>query len=78
MEKRAIMLVYLSESKRRRKDKGMTTSLDMLAHGSVVRLYGAYMNAVIQNCLSNKNTMCAAPGAKPLTTPGIKSPMMIR
>ena len=37
-----------------------------------------YMNAVIQNCLSAKKVMSPALGTKPTTTPGIKSPMMIK
>ena len=37
-----------------------------------------YMNAVIQNCLSTKKVMSSALGTKPTTTPGIKSPMMIK
>jgi hypothetical protein len=38
----------------------------------------SYMKAVIQNCRSCKNAISPAPGAKPRTTPGIKSPMMMR
>ena len=38
----------------------------------------AYMKAVIQNCLSTRQATSLAPGAKPTTTPGIRSPMMIR
>lgn len=49
-----------------------------------ISLYGRneiwyiYMNAVIQNCLSTRKLISSALGAKPTTTPGIKSPMMIR
>lgn len=61
IETRAIKLVYLSESSRLKKPKGMMMS----------------MKAVIQKCRSTKNGTSSAFGLKPLTTPGIKSPMMI-
>lgn len=78
MEKRAIMEVYLSESRRRRKERGMTMSLVGSVYGQAAGEWGFYMNAVIQNCLSTKKVMSSALGTKPTTTPGIKSPMMIR
>ena len=41
-------------------------------------VFSTYMNAVIQNCLSTKNDISPACGAKPSTTLGIRSPMMMR
>lgn len=62
MEMSAITLVYLSESSRLKKPKGMITS----------------MNAVIQKWRSTRNGTWSAFGLNPLTTPGIKSPIMIK
>ena len=78
IENNAITLVYFKESRRRRKESGITMSLYPLA--SITHHYNGstYMNAVIQNCRSTKKLISPAPGANPTTTPGIKSPMMIR
>lgn len=61
MATRAMILVYLSESRRRRKLRGMMTSI----------------NTVIQKFRSIRYGIDAALLSKPSTTPGIKSPMMI-
>src|SRR3569833_2781282 len=61
METRATTLVYLSESRRRRKARGMMTS----------------MNAVIQKLRSTKKGTWSALLSNPFMTPGIRSPMMI-
>jgi hypothetical protein len=62
IETRATTLVYFNESSLFRKLNGIRMS----------------MNAVIQKFRSTKNGTSSALSLKPLMTPGIRSPMMIR
>lgn len=70
--------VYFKLSSLRRKERGITMSLpgrqQRILH---VLLPQTHMNAVTQKCLSTK--YAAFSGCpNPLTTPGIRSPMMIK
>jgi hypothetical protein len=62
MEINATMLVYFKESRRRKKDKGITMS----------------MKAVTQKPLLTRKGRASTFSLNPLTTPGIRSPMMIK
>lgn len=62
MEMSAITLVYLSESSLLKKLRGMMMSI----------------NAVIQKLRSTRKGTWSAASLKPLMTPGIRSPMMIK
>jgi hypothetical protein len=79
MDINAMMLVYFKESKRRRKERGITTSLAILAtRKSETEEMDAYIKQVTQKCLSTRNGIASAPSLNPLTTPGMRSPMIIK
>jgi len=75
----ATMLVYFRESRRRRKESGITTNLpsSQQKYTEVTR-YGSYMKTVTQKCLSTRKGMASASSFNPLTTPGMRSPIMIK
>ena len=79
-------LVYLRESRRLRNARGMMTSLvrcislDEMGAALICPLAkgDTHIKAVTQKCRSTRNPMLPASSLKAMTTPGIKSPMMIK
>jgi hypothetical protein len=79
MDINAMTLVYFKESKRRRNERGITTSLAVsVIRTCQIQSRDAYMKQVTQKCLSTRNGMASAPSLNPLITPGIRSPIIIR
>lgn len=52
--------------------------VETLVRDIQTRKYDAHMKTVTQKCLSTRNGTESAPSLKPLTTPGMRSPMIIK
>lgn len=79
IDTKATKLVYFKESSRRRYESGMMNNLCSSARSTSFQAQDqTHMNAVIQKRRSTKKALSGGPPKNASTTPGMRSPMMMR